>query len=113
MEMDVNNDGCINVEDVSFMCKRLTLITYMDDMLVGRWLCTVFLNEIHPAIHQNIFNLFKPGHRDVVTATTFIRAIKFNLAVRDMLDGHPYLKPLPYTKDLEELCGVLTRTTMA
>ena len=39
-----------------------------------------------------------------MTATTFIRAIKFNLAVRDLLDGHPYLKLLPYARDLEELC---------
>ena len=108
IEMDVNNDGCINVEEMyHFMCKRAYYNhNYMDDMVVGNdGYRTVFLNEMDTRQYiRSIFNLFKPGHHDVVTATTFIRAIKFNLAVRDLLDGHPYLKLLPYARDLEELC---------
>tara|TARA_A100001015_G_scaffold289843_1_gene362181 strand:- start:699 stop:5183 length:4485 start_codon:yes stop_codon:yes gene_type:complete len=109
MEIDVDNDGSIDINEMYFfMCNRAyfaSLFPEKELLVTKNGDRMVFLSEMDTRQYiRSIFNQFKPGHHDVVTATTFLRAIKYNMKVREMLDGHPYLKPLPYAEDLQGLC---------
>ena len=75
----------IDINEMYFSCATvlILLLYFWKELLVTKnGDRMVFLSEMDTRQYiRSIFNQFKPGHHDVVTATTFIRAIKYNMKV--------------------------------
>ena len=115
MELDVDNDGSISIDEMyDFMCRRAlgigSSVGKRADSDDHGAMQMVFLEEMDTRQYiRSMFDQFKPGHSDVVTATTFVRAIEINVRVRKMLEGRHYLKPLLFADDLPTLCKEIDR----